>query len=188
MVKVLIQPRWFKLGQYYALRAAYRDLHIFINRVNNERWASGNGSISWSNPLDHKEVCDWISDRYIELRGAYRIRMSFQEFQDAVFKGHIWIKYQAAPSKGFRSSKAYVRNTEHKPKAELDNSWYIEKHHKRDKGRHGSWSRSAPRFWVRQAARDHRAWIKQKISKGDWDAFSRGADDSEYIIDRWKWD
>ena len=201
MITVLIQPRWSEWSQNFAIRTARKAFREFVSKTQNERWASGKRNLNYTRLLDDEEVRGWVSDRYIELRGAYRIRISYAEFEPLVASYQVdlpdeWVvrsRYGNPHGHSFRHGHGYVQSPDHGPKdSPTEDPWHTEKRHKRDKAkagggcmRHGCRGR---RFWVKQAAKDHRAWVKRQIYKEDWDAFGRGTDDSEYIIEPWDWD
>lgn len=199
-VQVLVQPRWTQWQQDFALRNARNSFRKFLWDFDNRRWADGLPGYQKSKPLDYPQIRDWLSDRYIELRGAYKIRMDYAEFERLLLQhgeiGDEWRNYRrfgwGAAGCPYREGWSYVRNVDHEPKQREPNAWHIERKHKRDKARHGGGCMrrgcSRRRFWVREQAREHRAWCKQMIKKENWDAFGRGADDSEYTVNPWLWD
>lgn len=197
MVQIIIQPHWYEWSQSCAIRTSRRAFKNNIWRLQNERWASGKSSINYSKLLDYEEIRNWLSDRYIELRGAYKIRITYAEFVPLVMSSQIdlddeWSyrrSWGAPQGHSFRHGWGYTQSPEHLPKDRpTDNPWYVENHHKRDKSRVDCRGEGRRKYWVKQAARDHRAWVKRQLNAEDWDSFGRGADDSEYIIDPWRWD
>lgn len=197
MVQVLVQPRWTEWRQNSAIRVSRRFFNEFLWQLDNSRWASGKGSLNRSKLLEYKEVRNWLSDRYIELRGKYEIRMTYAEFEPLVMSwkydlGDEWIirrSYGAPQGHSFRHGWGYTQNPEHRPKDRPTyDPWYVENRHKRDKAKAGRFAQPRRKFWVKQAAKDHRAWVKRQLKAENWDAFGRGPDDSEYIIDPWLWD
>lgn len=199
MVQILVQPKWRgEWWQNFALRRAHKDFIAFRDRLNNNRWAEGNGYLNYTKLLSYPEIRDWLSDYYIDLRGKAQIRMDYAEFErrtlDHTAHDYIWRSTWNMARCPYRQGSGYTQDPAHLPKEREANAWHAETHHKRDKARHGHGCMRhgcrGRRFWVKQAARDLRAWVKQQLHKGNFDAFDRGAQDKEYqqFADPWNWD
>lgn len=194
MVVILVQPRWTLLKQNFSLSKSRRDYVSFVDKLTNRLYAEGK-RFNFSKPLLNQEVVDWLSDKYIELRGYYRIRMDYKEFEAYMLAQKelpnsytFFLRYgYGAFGCPYRYGRSYVRNTDHEPKNRpTKDAWREHKRIKKDKSKQCAHYRGeCKRFWKKRAAREHRAWVRDVIYKENWDLFS----DIEYkqFADPWRW-
>ena len=90
----------------------------------------------------------------------------------------------------FREGTSYVRNKNHKKKDKVEDPWRVEKRFNKRRGKYRSGNCCAgPHFsrksYVRQSAKEHRAWERRQIHNENWDALS----DYSYKVfaDPWYW-
>jgi hypothetical protein len=86
----------------------------------------------------------------------------------------------------YRNGDSYRRNTDHEKKEENPKVVWREVSGKERDSRKRRWGNSAKTFWKRQAARDHRQWVRQQLHHENYDAFHDG--EYDVFADPWNWD
>lgn len=139
----------------------------------------------------------WTQERYKEGRLRGVLDMTFHEFSESCDTRPWWERghqprYHTWDRVGcpFRNGKSYRKNTDHEPKeGDSKQIWREYKQMNRDKSKDRGWHlrpRDGISYWKNRSARDHRAWVKDRLQNGDYEAFH----DKEYeiFINPWAYD
>jgi hypothetical protein len=189
MAKSWVLYSHFKLiavshGKYWKEFRKISDYHLFeTGRL-----------LKKSEVIDILEKNKYVEFLWFELKNIHLDKtdgLDFAYFKERVTSDRLhrtsWYGSIDMTGGSYRNGPKYRKNTEHLQKEEdPKEAWREETNHYRDKARRQKHSNGMKRFWVKQQAKDHRAWAKCMIRKEKWEAF--GQNDEEYCINRWLWD
>jgi hypothetical protein len=178
-----------------------RDDYIrWVSRENNVRWAEGREYLT----REEKEA--YISNAYIHRNDKWskwlsdpEIRMEYSEFR-AYVCGPLDIDNSPYVRGGrlrgcvdcpYRDGDSYRKSHDHKKKSLTEKekntrAWREYKGIDKDKSKSGRWYRDTHKWWTKRSAQEHRAWVRQNLTRGNYDAFWNG--EYKIFIDPWKYD
>lgn len=192
MVQNYEKPQWCPWAQDRFVRRV-RDEYRLFNGYNTWDWFSHKrGDLKY--PEGHWKLEAWLSAAYRKGREEVGLRLDFYQFRWALTCGWRDVDFFMAVPRTYKRLKAtsYVKRPHHEALCRPGyDPWRIEKQTKRDKAQvHGRYSHRGRKFCSDQSARSHRAWVTQQISKENWDAFDKGAQDTEYaqFVEPYDWD
>lgn len=179
------------LKRDWLIRRARNQIDEYIIRINNLRWAEGKSGLI--RPYrDDPDVREFVEQIYLDERRSNTIPIDFVQFFDYVTRlrpmpgdrsyASRW------PGRDRSKKSSYIKQPDHRrkdPNQTDRDCWRRHKGIDRDKARCDR-TNGAKTFWKRQAARDHRAWVRNRLANQQYDDMYQ----LEYqeFIDCFRWD
>lgn len=171
-------------------RELFNRFRYSYERKTRHGWTHTDTGIHW------KDALPWLEERYNEGRLLDVLDMTFEDFKNTV-ENDRWKRYPKwrswnRPNCPYRNGNSYRKNTAHeKAPNEPDNrqTWREHIQLRRDQSKSRGWRRRPSNgiaSFKTRSARDHRAWVKDRLHHEDWDAFH--SQEYDQFVDSYAYD